>query len=288
MTEAKVSVVIPAHNEAAAIASLVERVRLVDPSFEIIVVDDGSEDDTGQRAAAAGARVLRNPYNIGNGASIKRGAREAVGDILVFMDGDGQHPPEAIPYLLAQMDKFHMAVAARTNLYEGSLIRRLGNWALTRMAQLVTKQPIADLTSGFRAVHRKKFIQFLPLYPNRYSYPTTSTIAFMNSAYFVTYVPVAAIGQRASGASGISPLADGLRFLYIILRMLMLFSPGYIFLPAALLLGLAGLGFAFYQYLLTSGLHGTSIILLTLGGITFLIGLVAEQIATLRLDRRED
>ncbi len=287
MKEKKVSVVVPAFNEEPAIGDLVRRIRKINVEFEVVVVDDGSTDGTGRAAAEAGATVVRHPYNVGNGASVKTGASRASGDVLLFIDADGQHPPEEIPRLLELIGEYDMVVGSRSHASDAPLIRRFGNWGLIRVAQLITGHKIDDLTSGFRAVKRDKFMEFFHLYPKRYSYPTTITIAFLKSAYFIKYVPLAGIKRREAGTSDISPLRDGLRFLYIMVRMLMLFSPQHLFLPVGSLFILAGTVFLIYQILATGGIRGASIILFTSGVFTFLFGLMAEQIAAIRRERKQ-
>jgi len=285
MTELKISVVIPAYNEGSVIGDLVRRIRKLDDRLEIIVVDDGSKDETGSAAMEAGARVIRHPYNVGNGASVRTGATEASGDILLFLDGDGQHPPEDIPKLLDSIGEYDMVVGARNKSSDTALVRRLGNWGLIKVAQMITGHKIQDLTSGFRAVKRDRFMEFFHLYPNRYSYPTTITISFLKCSYFIKYVPIAGIKRRETGTSDISPLRDGLRFVYIMIRMLMLFSPQYLFLPLGMLFTLAGFVLVTHQLLATGGIRGGSIILFISALFTFLFGLMAEQIAAIRRQR---
>ncbi len=283
MTSApRVSVVVPAYQEEATIGELVGRVRAVDPGFEVIVVDDGSTDRTGERAREAGADVVRHPYNVGNGAAIRTGARRSRGEVIVFLDGDGQHPPEEIPDLLRHVGDYDMVVGARSSGSESALHRRIGNWGLIRFAEVLTSHRIPDLTSGFRAVKRERFFEFIHLLPNRYSYPTTITIALLQSGYFVHYVPLAGVKKRAAGRSHLHPLRDGFRFLNIILRMIMLFGPQRIFLPACAVLLAGGMGLLGYQLLGTGGIRGGSVILIMSGLIVFLFGLVAEQIAAIR------
>jgi glycosyltransferase involved in cell wall biosynthesis len=286
MTEPKISVIIPAYNEAAVIGDLVRRVSKVDDRFEIIVVDDGSKDETGSEAREAGATVVHHPYNVGNGASIRTGAIRASGDVLLFMDGDGQHPPEEIPKLLENIGEYDMVVGARNRSSDTPLIRKFGNWGLIKVAQMITGHKIEDLTSGFRAVKRDKFMEFYHLYPNRYSYPTTITISFFRCSYFIKYVHVPGIKRRETGASDISPLRDGLRFIYIMVRALMLFSPQHLFLPLGALFTLGGFCFLIYQIVATGGIRGGGIILFISGVFTFLFGLMAEQIAAIRRQRK--
>jgi glycosyltransferase involved in cell wall biosynthesis len=275
------SIVLPAKNEVEGLAKVLPRLKAVAPDAEIIVVDDGSTDDTAQVATQHGARVLSAPYSMGNGASIKRGAREARGEILVFMDADGQHPPEAIPQLLAKLaEGFDMAVGARDGSGQASVGRNLANRFYNRLATLMTGHPVRDLTSGFRAVRAEKFREFLHLLPNGFSYPTTITMAFFRSAYPVAYVPVD-VAQRVGSASHIRPLKDGVRFLLIIFKIATLYSPLKLFLPASLVFFLTGLGYYAYTFAHFHRFTNMSLLLFSASVIIFLIGLVSEQITAL-------
>ena len=218
------------------------------PEAEIIVVDDGSTDDTAQVASEAGARVLSSPYSMGNGAAIKRGARAASGEILVFMDADGQHDAAHVRALLDKLDEgYDMVVGARDRSGQANLHRGLANGFYNRLASWMTGHRIADLTSGFRAVRADKFREFLHLLPNGFSYPTTSTMAFFRSAYPVAYVPIP-VAKRVGNGSHIRPLKDGVRFLLIIFKIASLYSPLKLFAPTAVAFFLAGAGWYAYTF----------------------------------------
>lgn len=275
-----VSVILPAKNESDSIRSVVSAVRLHLPNAEIIVVDDGSTDETGEEADRAGAKIVRNPYSLGNGGAIKTGARAACGDIIVFMDADGQHDPADIPRLLERIEEgFDMAVGARVNGSQASAGRGFANWAYNRLASYMTGQKVQDLTSGFRAVRAKKFREFIYLLPNGFSYPTTITMNFFRSGYPVAYVPITA-GQRV-GKSHIHPIKDGLRFLLIIFKIGSLYSPLKLFAPVALVHGLLGIGYYGFTYFTAGRLSVATVFLLTAAVTIFLIGLVSEQITAL-------
>jgi len=279
-----VSLVIPAKNEAGVIGTLITELRDLYPGSEIIVVNDGSSDDTDQVAANAGARVITHPYSKGNGSAVKTGARLANGDIIVFMDGDGQHQAADVDQLLAKLDEgFDMAVGARSSKDHASGGRRIANnfynWLATRM----TGHNIADLTSGFRAVWTDKFREFLHLLPNGFSYPTTSTMAFFRAGYSVAYVPIK-VRQRV-GKSHIRPLKDGMRFLIIIFKVGTLYSPLKIFLPFSALFFTLGLGYYIYTYFAAHAFTNMGALLFSVSIIVFLIGLVSEQITALQYRR---
>jgi len=275
-----ISIVIPAKNEAAALESLLPRLRAVQPNAEILVVDDGSADATAQVCASHAVRVLRQPYSMGNGAAIKRGARAAKGETIVFMDGDGQHDPADIARLVERIDAgFDMVVGARDWSGQAGVGRGIANTFYNWLASKMTGHKVADLTSGFRAVRADKFREFLHLLPNGFSYPTTSTMAFFRSAYAVDYVPIKA-AQRV-GKSHIKPLRDGLRFLLIIFKIATLYSPLKLFVPASVVFFLLGLGNYLYTFLAVHRLTNMSVLLFSASVIVFLIGLISEQITAL-------
>jgi len=282
----EVSVIIPCFNEAGAIGEVIARVKAISEEIEIIVCSDGSTDNTAEVARKAGAIVLEHTYNLGNGASVKTGASHASRPYLLFMDGDLQHPPEDIPRLLEPLPDYDMVVGARDKSCNTDSVRNIGNFCLIKVAELVSGYKIADLTSGFRAVKRSAFMEFFHLYPQRYSYPTTITLSLLSTGHFVKFEPIENICRRETGTSNISPFKDGMRFLQIILRVIMLFSPQKIFLPIALLLVLLGSGVSVLQLLTTGGIQSTGVIIVLAGVMLFLNGLLAEQISQLRIGLR--
>jgi glycosyltransferase involved in cell wall biosynthesis len=281
----KLSVVLPAKNEAEGLRRTLPALRAGWPEAELIVVDDGSTDDTASVAASLGARVLSAPYSMGNGAAIKRGARAATGEVLVFMDADGQHDPAHIPLLLARIEAgYDMAVGARDGSGQANLGRGLANRLYNRLASWMTGHDVQDLTSGFRAVRADKFREFLHLLPNGFSYPTTSTMAFFRSAYPVAYVPIR-VDKRVGTASHIRPLKDGVRFLLIIFKIATLYSPLKLFAPVGFGFFLLGLGYYSYTFLTQGRFTNMSALLFSAAVIVFLIGLVSEQITSLTYNR---
>ncbi len=285
----ELSIVLPAYNEAAEIGSLVRRIRALFPEAEVLVVDDASSDGTAEEARAAGATVLRHPYNKGNGAAVKTGLRHARGRKIVLMDADGQHDPADIPRLLAPLEEYDLVIGARDPSTQASLARRVGNAAFNALATYLTGRPIPDLTSGFRAARREAFREFLHLLPNGYSYPTTTTLAFLKAGYSVAFVPIRS-AQRQGGKSGIRLVRDGVRFVLIILRIVTLFSPLRVFFPASVVLFLLSCLSAGYTiFIAEHRLHipNSAVLLFTMSIIVFLIGLVSEQIAMLRFEKKE-
>ncbi|MGN0857860.1 MAG: glycosyltransferase family 2 protein, partial [Stenotrophomonas sp.] len=274
----RLSIILPAKNEAAGLQRTLPALRQAYPAAEIIVVNDGSTDATAQIAADHGAIVVSNPYSMGNGAAIKRGARAASGDILVFMDADGQHSADHIQALLDKLDQgYDMVVGARDASGQANFHRGLANAFYNRLASHMTGHRIDDLTSGFRAVRAVRFREFLHLLPNGFSYPTTSTMAFFRSAYPVAYVPIP-VAKRVGNGSHIRPLKDGLRFLLIIFKIATLYAPMKLFAPVAAAFFLTGLGYYGYTFATMHRLTNMSTLLFSAAVIIFLIGLISEQI----------
>jgi len=281
---AQTSIVIPAFNEAASIATVVRDLSSAAGWQEILVVDDGSTDQTGERAAAAGARVIRHPYNKGNGAAVKTGIRHATGVFILITDADGQHRPPDATRLVAQLGAYDLVVGARSGQTQASLARRLGNATLNRVASYLTEQPIPDLTSGFRAARREYLLEFIHLLPNGFSTPTTTTLAFMRAGYSVRFEPIDA-AQRA-GVSKIRLGADGFNFFLILFKVITIFSPLRIFAPVSAAAFLLGAAYAAWTIFTQSHVTNSSVLLILVSVVILLVGLVSEQISTLRVEGR--
>ncbi len=274
------SIILPAKNEAESLKILLPKLTKSHPKAEIIVVNDGSTDDTLFICEENNVNVVSHPYGIGNGAAIKSGARHATGDVLVFMDADGQHKPEDINRLLQKIDEgFDLVVGARSKTSQASLARGFANGLYNKLASYVTSRPIKDLTSGFRAAKASKFKEFISLLPNGFSYPTTSTMAFFRAGYSVTYIPIEA--PKRIGKSHINLMRDGVRFVLIIFKVGTLYSPLKIFLPASLFT--FGVGVSYYLYtLITYGrFTNMSALMFTTAMLMFFMGLISEQITAL-------
>jgi glycosyltransferase involved in cell wall biosynthesis len=282
---ASVSIVIPAFNEAPAIGSLVAALRAGGAWHEIIVVDDGSSDATSARASEAGAVVVRHPYNKGNGAAVKTGIRCATGEFVLIVDGDGQHRAADAARLVSRLGEYDLVIGARSTGTQASRVRLLGNAVLNRLASYLTGRKVPDLTSGFRGARRSQLREFLHLLPNGFSTPTTTTLAFMKAGYNVCFEPVEA-AQRV-GQSKIRLASDGARFLLIAMKIVTLFSPFRVFLPISLASFLLGAGYAGWTIVTQSHVTNSSVLLIMLAVIVFLVGLVSEQIAALRFEGRE-
>jgi glycosyltransferase involved in cell wall biosynthesis len=280
-----VSIIIPVFNEAQNLADLLEKIHALQiAQAEILVIDDGSVDGSAEIAFNAGANVVRHPYNIGNGAAVKSGIRAAQGRTLVLMDGDGQHQPEDIPKLLVEAEGYHMIVGERAKGSKLRFHRNAANIFYNFLASYVTRFKVKDLTSGFRVLSRRDALRFIDLLPNTFSYPTTLTLAFLRSGLTVKYVPIQSLYR--AGQSKISLLTDGIRFLLIITKIATLFSPFRIFLPVSMFFFFAGLINYVHTYVTEYRFTNMSVFLLTTAVIIFMLGLVSEQIALLRMERQ--
>jgi glycosyltransferase involved in cell wall biosynthesis len=279
-----VSVIIPAYNEGPAIASVVSSVASSGAWREVIVVDDGSSDDTADQARRAGAAVVRHPYNKGNGAAVKSGIRTASGDYVLIVDGDGQHRAGDAHRLVARLGEYDLVIGARAAATQATPTRRLGNAALNRFAGYLTGRPIPDLTSGFRAARRDYLLEFLHLLPNGFSTPTTTTLAFIKAGYNVAFEPTDADARM--GNSKIRLARDGTKFLLIILKIVTLFSPLRVFLPIAVVSFVLGAAYAVWTIFTQSHITNSSVLLIVLAVMVFLVGLVSEQISALRFEGR--
>lgn len=274
------SIIIPAKNERAGLCATLPQLRQLLPRAEIIVVNDGSSDDTVEVCRAHDVRVITHPYSMGNGAAIKTGARAATGNVLVFMDADGQHNPDDLSRLLSKLDEgYDMVVGARSNESQSSIGRSCANSIYNRLASWMVGSSIDDLTSGFRAVRTDKFRKFLYLLPNGFSYPTTITMSFFRAGHPVAYVPI--VASRRKGKSHIRIIRDGVRFLLIIFKIGTLYAPLKIFFPVSLGFFLTGLIYYLYTYMLFQRFTNMSALLFISSILVFLVGLVSEQITAL-------
>ncbi len=283
-----ITVVIPAFNEAKTIATVIRGVRENVPSARVLVIDDGSSDGTAQVAAAEGADVIPHPANKGNGACIKTALRAISGGKVAILDGDGQHDPRDLPALLERLDEFDLVVGARSFESDGGTrLRNIGNIALRSLASFLAEQSIPDLTSGFRAFRHAIAEKFLHIYPNRYSFPSTSTLSFIMAGYNVAFVPITVRPRPLETSSNLKPFRDGFRFLMFILRVITLANPNKIFFPFGLALVLAGIALTIRNLILFALFSGGTVLFLA-GGINIIFfGLILDQFASLRLRERD-
>lgn len=279
------SIVIPAFNEAPAIGDLVNSLREAAAWYEIIVVDDGSDDDTSVRASNAGASVVRHPYNKGNGASIKTGIRSAAGEFVLVMDGDGQHRSSEALKVSAQLGEYDLVIGTRAPDAQATPGRRIGNALLNRLATYLTGQKVLDLTSGLRGARREYLREFLHLMPNGFSTPTTTTLAFIKAGYNVRFEPVEV--QQRTGESKVRVATDGIRFFLILLKVVTIFSPLRLFVPLSLVAFVLGAGYAVWTAITQSHITNSSVLLIVLAVLILLVGLVSEQISSLRVEGRQ-
>ena len=281
----EVSIVIPAFNEGPVIAQVVAALAAAGPWHEIIVVDDGSADGTGQHAAAAGACVVKHPYNKGNGAAVKSGIRRATGDYVLIVDGDGQHSPDDARRLVARLGEYDLVIGARSTSTQATQARRAGNTALNRFASYLTDREIPDLTSGFRGARRDLLKEFIHLLPNGFSTPTTTTLAFIKAGYNVAFEPTEA--RQRVGTSKIKLARDGAKFFVIILKIVTLYSPMRVFVPLSAVTFLLGALYGVWNVVVHARIPNGAVLLILFAVGVFLVGLVSEQISAMRFEGRQ-
>ena len=283
-TPGSVSVIIPAFNEAAVIGQVIDELRSAATWHEIIVVDDGSTDGTSDVARAAGAIVARHPYNKGNGASVKTGLRIATGEFILIIDADGQHRPADALRLVGRLGEYDLVVGARSSDTQATRARRLGNAVLNWLAGYLSGRPIPDLTSGFRAARLELVREFIHLLPNGFSTPATTTLSFVKAGYNVGFEPIEADARVGTSKIRLGP--DGAEFFLIVLRVVTIFSPLRVFVPVSLAAFLVGSAYAAWTVVTESHVTNSSVLLIVLSVVVFLVGLVSEQIAALRFEGR--
>jgi glycosyltransferase involved in cell wall biosynthesis len=281
----EVSIVIPAFNEGPVIAQVVAALAAAGPWHEIIVVDDGSSDATGEHASAAGACVVKHPYNKGNGAAVKSGIRHATGDYVLIVDGDGQHSPEDARRLVSRLGEYDLVIGARSTSTQATHARRFGNTALNRFASYLTQREIPDLTSGFRGARRELLKEFIHLLPNGFSTPTTTTLAFIKAGYNVAFEPTDA--RQRMGSSKIKFARDGAKFFMIILKIVTLYSPMRVFVPLSVITFLLGALYGIWNVAVHSRIPNGAVLLILFAVGVFLVGLVSEQISAMRFEGRQ-
>jgi glycosyltransferase involved in cell wall biosynthesis len=291
MTAMDLTIIIPAFNEAANLPSVIERIRTLmtelSLSYEILVVNDCSTDETGDEAGRHADRVVSHAYNMGNGAAVKTGIRSAHGRLILLMDADGQHPPEYIPEMLDATEDYDLVVGARTAKSHAGIHRLAANSVYNWLASYVTKFRILDLTSGFRVLRRETAMRYLYMLPNTFSYPTTLTMAILRSGLSLKYISIEAPPRSKGTKSKIKLFRDGARFFLIISRIATLFSPFRIFLPLSAVLFVTGCSYYLYTFLTMHRFTNMSMLLLLTSLTTFMLGLISEQISLLRMDRTE-
>jgi glycosyltransferase involved in cell wall biosynthesis len=279
-----VTIVVPAFNEGESIGAVVAELKAAAGWHEVLVIDDGSTDGTGKAAQDAGARVVRHPYNKGNGASVKTAIREARSEFIAIVDGDGQHRPEDTARLIAPLGEYDLVVGARDPRTQATAGRRAGNAVLNWLASYLTERHIPDLTSGFRAARREYLLEFIHLLPNGFSTPTTTTLAFLKAGYNVTFEPIAA--RPRVGTSKIRLASDGAKFLLILLKVVTIFSPLRIFAPVSALSFALGAAYGAWNFVYHARIPNGAVLLLMFSIMILLVGLVSEQISTLRFEGR--
>jgi glycosyltransferase involved in cell wall biosynthesis len=281
----RITFVLPTYNEEG-VGDVVAELRRLHPGSAVLVVDDGSQDRSADVAAAAGARVVRHPYNKGNGAAVETGLRGAATEYVVLLDADGQHPPQDASLLIDKLGQYDLVIGARDRAAASDPGRRLANAVFNGLASYLAGMPIPDLTSGFRAGRRDRLLEFIHLYPNGFSYPTTSTLSFVRAGYDVAFVPVTTRSRRR-GRSKIRPLHDGVGFLLIILKLITLYNPLKVFLPLAAAFAAVGAAYGTLSFVVRGRIANGAVLAWITAMFVFLIGLISEQISALRSERRD-
>ncbi len=280
-----VTFILPAYNEER-VGEVVRELKRLYPASPVLVVDDGSADRSAEAARAAGAEVVRHLYNKGNGAAVKTGLRTARTEWVVLLDADGQHPPEEAARLIDKLGEYELVIGARDARAEVHWWRRAANGVFNMLASYLAGLPVADLTSGFRAARRARMLEFIHLFPNGFSYPTTSTLSFLRAGYDVAFVPIA-MRFRSGGSSKIRPLQDGSRFLLIILKMSTLYDPLKIFVPLSIFFAAVGTAYGLWTFAVSGRFANGGVLAWMMAIFTFLVGLISEQINALRIERRD-
>jgi glycosyltransferase involved in cell wall biosynthesis len=280
ISEPKVTVIIPAYNEEQGLLKVISQLKSVNNGYEIVVVDDGSTDNTYNLAVGAGVKVIRHPYNKGYGAALKTGIRNANGDIVLLMDADGQHQPKDIENILSYIGEYDMVVGARTKNSKVSLLRRPGKKILSIVANYLAGMKIPDLNSGFRAIKKNVAMEFMHILPNTFSFTTTITLSCILSGYSVRYVPIHA--PERIGTSKIKPFKDGLNFIILIIRTVVLFNPLKVFLPIAIILFIPGVLDLLIELIFYFNVSSASILLIVTSVLIFFFGILADQISSIR------
>lgn len=275
------TVVIPAYNEAEAIGEVIRELLQKAPGVKVLVVDDGSQDDTAAVAATAGATVIRHTFNRGYGAGVKTGIQASTTEFVATYDADGQHRPEDLMRLFEVAHQHDIVIGSRDELSHQVTARIPGKWILVRTAETLVGQKIPDLNSGLRVMRREIATRYLPLLPNGFSASTTSTVYLMQGGYDVKFVPITA--RKRIGKSTVKQLRDGLNTIYLIIRLIILFNPTRFFLPPAAVMVVTGLIYGFVKaYRLHQGFPVLALLLVSTGLITAMFGLLADQISALR------
>lgn len=280
------AVIIPAFNEASSIGAVLDSLRAEcgDLITTIIVVDDGSNDDTGAIAEARGATVIRHAANRGYGASLKSGIRSADTTHVATLDADGQHHAADLHRLWQARQRADMVIGARRQLIHSPLWRMPGKWILGAVASYLVAQRIPDLNSGLRLISRPVVMRYMHLCPNGFSMSTTLTLAVLSRGIPVEFVPIDV--QRREGKSTVT-VATGLATVMLLLRIICLFNPLRLFVPASLAIAAAGFAWAIPYAMAGRGLSVAAMLAMVTAILLFSLGLLCDQISQQRLERYE-
>jgi glycosyltransferase involved in cell wall biosynthesis len=283
-----VSIVIPAYNEGEAIGeTLTDLFSVIGEStrrYEVIVIDDGSADDTGAMAESNGARVVRHRKNKGYGAALKTGVLASQAEIVVFYDADNQFDPKDIERIVEEAKDADAVLGARTSKSYAPFSRKGGKKLLSWLANYLSRQKIPDLNCGLRAIHRDVLLGYLHLLPNGFSASTTTTLVLLREGYDVKFVPITV--KKRIGKSTVRPLQDGMDTALLVVRLTTLLDPFRVFGPMSFFFFVFGCVWGLRYLIHGKGLSIASLFLLVSSVIIFFFGLVADQVASLRRERR--
>lgn len=285
--KSKISIIIPAYNEAGSIGDVLNMLHDWRERAEIIVVDDASTDRTAEIAQAAGVRVIRHLRRKGYGAGLKTGIRAAAGDIVVMMDADSEHNAEQIARLLDALGDNDMVVGARGKGSHAPLLRRPLKWLLFQVANYLAQTKIPDLNSGFRAVRKGVVKLFLHILPNGFSFSTTLTLALFKEGYNIAYVPITTAPRV--GTSTVDPIRDGFNTIMLIIRVIALFDPLRVFLPTSTALFSIGVIYWLLDIIYRQHLNVPSgaVMVILASVIVFMFGILADQVSAIRREKYE-
>ncbi len=286
VSDRELTIIIPALNEEAVVGDVVRDLRAEFPEAEITVVDDGSEDRTGETAEAAGARVLRHGQTYGYGASLKTGIRDSSREYVLFCDGDGQHSAEDARRIFDDADDHDMVVGARTSGSHSPYSRRPGKLILRLFADFLAGVRIPDLNSGLRVFRRDMIMRYLHLMPKGFSFSTTSTFAMLKSQRRIKFIPITV--RKRVGKSTVRQWRHGPATLMLMLRLTVLFEPLKVFLSVALGLFLVSLGSLYIDLTMGGGGVGDTTVLIAVSSlIIFMFGLLCDQVSAMRREKHD-
>jgi len=282
----KVTIVIPAFNEETGLQTALEGIikQGYQEKYEVLLIDDGSTDNTAEIVKKFPVKLVRHSINKGYGAALKTGIRRATGDYIVIFDSDGQHDPKYVQTIVDMLEEYDMVIGERTSDSFQVKRRQKGKRLIRFIGEYMVEQKLPDYNSGFRGFKKEIIIEMLHLMPNGFSFSTTSTLAFLKEGYSIGTFPIV-VEERQGRKSNVKLVKDGSKTLLLVFRIIMLFNPLKVFFPASIIFTIIGLTFGIYGYIIASRFSNSAVILTTLGMFLFFIGLISDQISILNRKR---